>query len=117
MAHTGAVLLIASGLRAPRLGAEWVLKHRSFQAVARWSYSIYLWHYPILILAAQRFGPLTVPENVLLVGAAILLSAATYRLVEDPIRLSTYVKRSAWLGIGIGLLVVALVVAMLSAFI
>jgi len=113
----GAVFLIAGGLRAPWLGAEWVLKHRSFQAVARWSYSIYLWHYPILILAAQRFGPLTVPENLLLVSVAILLSAATYRLVEDPIRRSTYVKRSAWLSIGIGLLVVALVVAMLSAFI
>ena len=113
----GALLLIAGGLRAPRLGAEWMLKQRSFQAVGRWSYSIYLWHYPILILAAQRFGPLTVPENLLLVGVAIFLSAATYRLVEDPIRRTRFVTRSAWLSIGVGLLVVGLVVGMLSAFI
>ena len=94
-----------------------MLKQRSFQALGRWSYSIYLWHYPILILAAQRFGPLTVPENLLLVVVAIFLSAATYRLVEDPIRRTRFLTRSAWLSVGVGLLIVGLVVGMLSAFI
>lgn len=78
-------MVIAGGVIAPGVGAEYALKRGAFQSIGRWSYSINDWHYPILILVAQRFGPGPVPENLLLVGVAIALSAATYALVENPI--------------------------------
>jgi peptidoglycan/LPS O-acetylase OafA/YrhL len=112
-----AVLVIAGGTIAPGRGAEFVLKRGVCQAIGRWSFSIYLWHWPILVLVAQRFGTLSVPENLLLVCVAIVISAATYKLVENPIRRSTYLTRSAWLSVGLGLFLIGFVVAVLNAFI
>ncbi len=48
------------------------------------SYGIYLWHWPLLIFAGYAFTD-GVPRGILLV-VTLLLSAATKRLVEDPIR-------------------------------
>jgi peptidoglycan/LPS O-acetylase OafA/YrhL len=109
-------VVIAGGTIAAGRGAEFVLKRSAFQAIGRWSYSIYLWHWPILVLVAQHFGPLSLPENLLLLVAAIAISAASYALVENPIRRSTYLSRSSWLTVGLGLFTIGIVVALLSAF-
>ena len=85
------------------------------QAIGRWSYSIYLWHWPILVLVGMRFGPLSVPENLLLVCGAIVIAAATYAMVENPIRRSTYLTRSAWLSVALGLAAIGAVVTLLGA--
>ena len=73
---------------APRLGAEQLLRLGPFQWFGKRSYSLYLWHWPILIIAAEQAGKSTLPlrENLLLILLAIVISMASYRLVENPIR-------------------------------
>ncbi len=56
------------------------------RVVGDWSYSLYLWHWPVLIVLDSRAGdpaPLTVAAAVALV---FVLSALTYRYVETPFR-------------------------------
>jgi peptidoglycan/LPS O-acetylase OafA/YrhL len=84
----GAALVVGGGTAIPRRGAESLLALRPFQWLGKRSYSLYLWHWPILILAAERVGRTSLPvgENVLLMGVAVLVSMASYRYIENPIR-------------------------------
>ena len=85
----GAALIIAGGVSAPVHGAEWLLRRQSFAWIGKRSYSLYLWHWPILIVAAEQAGrsTLSTGENVLLIVLlALPLSHFTYLLVENPIR-------------------------------
>jgi peptidoglycan/LPS O-acetylase OafA/YrhL len=51
------------------------------------SYPLYLWHWPLLVFgAAFKFTPLTLIERELALIASVLLSWATYRFIEKPIR-------------------------------
>jgi peptidoglycan/LPS O-acetylase OafA/YrhL len=84
----GAGLIIAGGVAVPRAGAESLLGLGPFRWLGKLSYSLYLWHWPILIIAAEQVGKTSLPvgDNLLLVVIAVLLSMATYHLVENPIR-------------------------------
>jgi peptidoglycan/LPS O-acetylase OafA/YrhL len=51
------------------------------------SYSLYLWHWPLLVLAADvAQQPLTAPQRLGLVGLALILAILTWRFVEQPFR-------------------------------
>lgn len=49
------------------------------------SYGIYLWHWPILF-AFRRFGYTSTSDIVLAVAVSILLAAASFRCIEQPLR-------------------------------
>ena len=100
-------LIIAGGTVAPRWGAEALLRLAPFKWLGLWSFSIYLWHYPILIVATQHWGHTNIPTNLLLAGAAVTLAAGTYFAIENPIRHWSFLARfplASVLG-GIGLIV------------
>ncbi len=84
----GAALVIAAGAAEPAWGAERILRQRPFQLLGLISYSLYLWHWPILVIAAQYRGTTSLPvwDNVLLLLVATAAAAATYRLLENPVR-------------------------------
>jgi peptidoglycan/LPS O-acetylase OafA/YrhL len=84
----GAGLVIAGGTVGPSAGAEAVLGLRPFQWLGLVSYSFYLWHWPVLILATEWRGVPTLAtlDNVLLVLVALALSIGTYLVVENPAR-------------------------------
>jgi peptidoglycan/LPS O-acetylase OafA/YrhL len=84
----GAAMIIAGGAAIPRWGAESLLRLHPFQWLGRRSYSLYLWHWPVLVIAAERVGRTSLPlrDNLLLIAVALVLSAASYAVVENPIR-------------------------------
>lgn len=80
-----AVLGTAAALRAgPGLGNP--LDTAPLRWLGRISYSLYLWHWPVLVLPVAAFGPQPIPVRLALGGLAVLLAMASLRLVEDPIR-------------------------------
>ncbi|MBY0277393.1 acyltransferase [Candidatus Binatia bacterium] len=56
-------------------------------AAGRISYSLYLWHWPLLVLArAQSFTPLTIATRSALLVVSCALAWLTWRFVETPFR-------------------------------
>jgi peptidoglycan/LPS O-acetylase OafA/YrhL len=85
----GAALVIGAGIPTtrPDLSVLRLLSLAPFRYVGDRSYALYLWHWPVLILAAQYEGhDLGLGKNLLLVGGAFLLSMVSYATFEDPIR-------------------------------
>lgn len=85
----GACALIAGGVGRPTRGFNRLLTTRPFRFVGDISYSLYLWHWPALILGEAWAGhTLSIWHNLLLLVAAFVVSVLSYRLIEDPIRKS-----------------------------
>lgn len=82
------------------------LATRPMRALGRWSYSTYLWHWPVIVLGGLvGLLPTPWPLRVLAVVAVTLtLAAFTYRLVEKPcqaIDLKSPSRRRAVIGVGL----------------
>ncbi len=63
-----------------------LLRATPMQWLGARSYAIYLWHFPILILADREWGPLPAATRVLLLVLSVALAALSYQLVENPVR-------------------------------
>ncbi len=95
----GTAAVIAGGTPVPPAGAERILRLAPFQWLGARSYSLYLWHWPLLVIAAERVGKtsLNIGWNLVLVAVALVLSMATYRFVEQPVRRWRSSKRATFL--------------------
>ncbi len=110
----GAGAVIAGGTAAPRLGAELLLGRRPFQWLGNISYSLYLWHWPVLIVAEEHATtPLSLAHKLMLVLIALAISVVSYVLIENPVRRSKWLARSNLrsLIMGAALIAVSLTVA------
>lgn len=83
----GAAAVISSGAAraASRLSVANVLSVRPMTYVGDRSYTLYLWHWPFLIIAQDR-GLTSMTSRLSLLGAAFVLSCATFRFYENPLR-------------------------------
>lgn len=63
-----------------------LLSSKPFQFLGAHSYSIYLWHWPILVLLPFVSGPLGALDLVAVALATIILSMLTKKYVEDAFR-------------------------------
>ena len=107
-------LVLAGGRTHPKWGGEALLRLAPFDWLGRLSYSLYLWHWPILIIAAQHAGhPLSLQDNLLLLLLALGLSIASYYAIENPIRHARFLRGSGGRSIAMGTVLIglALVVA------
>ena len=97
-------LVIAAGAAEPAWGVERLLRRRSFQFVAGISFPLYLWHWPILEIAAQRRGVTSLPvwDNILLLLVAGVLATLTYYLFENPIRHNRSLATRRWASLALG---------------
>ena len=104
------------GSPGPRYGIGRLLALRGPRAVGRISYNLYLWHWPVLVLAEARFGPLGWPVKVGLTLAAVLPAAAAMRWVERPLRRSAVVSElpRRGLSLGVSAIVVPVVLALVA---
>jgi peptidoglycan/LPS O-acetylase OafA/YrhL len=83
----GTVAVIWAGAPALRWAPLGWMKLRPVQWVGDNSYSIYLWHWPLLILAPfVLLNQLTTPIKLGLLALTLILAALTKRFVEDPLR-------------------------------
>ena len=104
----GTAMVVAAGSIAPAAGAERLLGLRPFQLLGQWSYSLYLWHWPLLIIPAQRAGhSLTLAENLSLAVIALGLAIITHYQFENPIRFARPLTRSSRTSIAAGACLVA----------
>lgn len=67
-------------------GPNRILSVRPAQWLGARSYSLYLWHWPALVLFEARFGTPSMTVKVLIILGCIALSALSYEFVEQPIR-------------------------------
>jgi hypothetical protein len=112
----GAALVIGAGCAAPSLGCGRLLGLSPMRAVGRVSYSWYLWHWPVLLLAPPLLG-----HSLGLGGrlAAALVSGGlavlTLHFIENPLRFAASMRRSAARSLALGGAVTAVAVCVAVA--
>jgi peptidoglycan/LPS O-acetylase OafA/YrhL len=89
----GASLIVGARQGA---GAAGVLDISPIQRIGDWSYSIYLWHWPLWVFALSwlslRGHAVDVVEKALLLVVSLAIGAMSYRYIEQPFRL----RRDIW---------------------
>ncbi|MGC8509482.1 MAG: acyltransferase family protein [Acidimicrobiales bacterium] len=89
--------LLWTGLASRRGGPASWLAWRPLRDLGDLSYSLYLWHFPWLMIPLQLVHPIASPlARLLEVGGALACSLASYHLVENPLRHSSRLARDGW---------------------
>ncbi|WP_165699980.1 acyltransferase family protein [Ornithinimicrobium ciconiae] len=111
----GSVLVIAGGMpeRPTAVGA--LLSVAPMVWIGGLSYAIYLWHWPLVVLAGVHWGDLGVPALVTLGVLSILLAWATKHLIEDPIRFRPSLAARPWASLVMGGTTMALLCGLAGA--
>ena len=83
------VLLTAAAMSGPGTPVARALSMRWLVATGRWSYSIYLWHLPVIVLLVDDFTFRSGPVGAMVwltvvLASSIALGAASYVWVEKP---------------------------------
>jgi peptidoglycan/LPS O-acetylase OafA/YrhL len=79
-----AALIVGGGAGGP---VTWLLTREPTRFIGRISYSLYLWHWPILVLPSLATGePLPLELAIALGLVSVVVAAASWRLIEEPFR-------------------------------
>ncbi|MGW4477853.1 acyltransferase family protein [Rhodococcus triatomae] len=108
----GTVALIAAG---PRSVSGQLLSIPPLRIVGRWSYSWYLWHWPVLVVAEAYLGELSWSAKLALSGVSLALAAATHLLVEAPLMRSRDLQARAPAAAAVGLTATVVAAAIVLA--
>jgi peptidoglycan/LPS O-acetylase OafA/YrhL len=111
----GTLLLLMAGVRAPESPAIRLLRARPAQAMGRLSYSLYLWHWPVLVIGQQLVANNSVPFRLGWIALAGLMAAVTYVAIERPIRLQPSLIARSSLTLGLAVLSAILCVGAMGA--
>ena len=89
----GTVLAIHSGQAGGRFSTGTLAGWKPLTVIGDHSYAIYLWHWPLVVVAPFLIGgPLTLPAKLLIVAATLVLAAGTRR-VEQRLRATPSLAR------------------------
>ena len=96
----GTAAVIAAGASGS-IGLARLLTIRPMRYVGDLSYSLYLWHWPVLVLGAYELGhPPGEWETGVLIAVLVGASVLSFHLVEDPIRHQRFARRPRHAGPG-----------------
>ena len=103
--------LIAGGVGAPRASAARLLSVRPLRFVGAISYSLYLWHWPILILAAA-YVPFTLnlAQRLVLLAAATGVATLSYGFIELPFQRAKRLTKRSYSGMVLWPVAVSMIV-------
>lgn len=89
----GTVAVIAAGTTSGAGSPDRFMRVAPIQRVGDWSYSLYLWHFPVVVFAGVRLeGSFTALGGLLVFAMSLALACASYYLVERPILSWTWLK-------------------------
>jgi peptidoglycan/LPS O-acetylase OafA/YrhL len=81
----GTLLVIAGGHQRGRLSLGALASWSPIQYVGNISYSLYLWHWPLIVLVPYALGhPLGTRSAVGIIALSLALAALSYRWIERP---------------------------------
>ncbi len=86
----GSGLVILAGMRPSPAGPGWLLGIRPLRFLGKISYSLYLWHWPVIVLPAALIDT-PLPVRIGLAILAIPIGWLSQRWVEEPIRHGRFV--------------------------
>jgi peptidoglycan/LPS O-acetylase OafA/YrhL len=100
----GAALLIACGSASARLGPARLMSVRPMVFLGGISYSLYLWHWPLIVLYTNYRGrSVDAATGPALAAVAVLAAWLTKIAVEDRVRLSRVFTGHGWRSVGTAL--------------
>jgi peptidoglycan/LPS O-acetylase OafA/YrhL len=97
----GTVLVVAGGIGQPNGSAGSILGLAPMRWLGRISFSLYLWHWPVIVIAEERSRtPLSTVARIACVLITLALSVTTYYMIERPLRSSPMLRprsaRTSW---------------------
>ena len=99
----GTALVIGAGCATPTQGCGRILAVSPMRAIGRLSYSWYLWHWPLLVLAPVLLGhPLGLAARLAAVLVSGGLGVLTLRFIENPLRFAAPLRRSPLASLAVG---------------
>ncbi|CAN5376179.1 SGNH hydrolase domain-containing protein [soil metagenome] len=98
----GTAAVIIAGFSSAGAGPDAVLGLRPAVWVGGLSYSLYLWHWPILISAKAQWGDLGPLQGLAVVAFSAIPAYLSYRYIENPMRFSPALSRSNRLTLSLG---------------
>ncbi len=97
----GTLLLLLAGVGAPESPAPRLLRTKPAQFIGRLSYSLYLWHWPVLVIGQQLIPNNSLPMRLGWIAVAGIIAAGAYRTIESPIRFQPFLMARSGLTIGL----------------
>jgi len=100
----GTAALIAGGSAEGRYGPARLTSARLMVFTGGISYSLYLWHYPVINLYTNWRGKAPgLLSGLVIIVAAVLLAWLTKTLVEDKVRMAPFIARHKWRSLSVAL--------------
>ena len=107
----GTLLVIAGGHSTWKWGPRRLMALRPGQYVGDISYSVYLWHWPLIVLAPFVIGDLTFGSKVFLLILALVVGAFSTHFIENPVRFSPRLSKQHVLTVFVAASVAAIFIA------
>jgi peptidoglycan/LPS O-acetylase OafA/YrhL len=98
----GTAAMIVAGYTSGRAGVAGLLAWRPAVWIGGLSYSLYLWHWPLITAATAQWGNLGGKKGMLVMLFAVIPAWLSLKLIENPIRFAPSLARSSRLALSVG---------------